>query len=81
MIMNKKERILINGMMPKNSPLNPGYKEVLESQTESIEIFIIMYGTKDLEKILNKVFKAHNIEKIKIKLNYKMGKNPIKLTK
>ena len=73
-IMNKEQKILVNGRMPKDDAVNPGYTEVLESQTESIELFIIMYGTKDLEKILNKIFVAHNIKEIKIKLNYTMGK-------
>lgn len=79
--MNKKEKILINGMMPKDIKQNPGYDKTYKDEIENIEIFILMYGTKDLEKVLNKVFKAHNIEEIKIKLNYKMGKKPIKLTK
>ena len=78
--MNKKEKILINGNMPKDDVINPGYTDVLESQEENIELFIIMYGTKDLEGILNKIFKAHNIKKIKIELNCKMGKIPIKAT-
>jgi len=77
--MNKKEKILVNGMMPKDIKVNPHYDKTHESQVENIEIFIIMYGTKDLEKVLNKVFKAHNIEEIKIRLNYTMGKSPIKL--
>ena len=80
--MNKKEKILINGRMPKDDVINPGYTDVLKSQEESIELFIIMYGTKDLEGILNKIFVAHNIKKIKIELNYMMGKtmgkSPIK---
>ena len=83
--MDKKEKILINGMMPKDKKINPGYDETYRSQLENIEIFILMYGTKDLEKVLNKVFAAHNIEKIEIKLKHKTGKtrleSPIKLTK
>ena len=80
--MKKEEKIIMNGRMPKDDKINPGYTEVLQSQAENIELFIIMYGTIDLEKVLNKVFKAHNIKEIKIELNYKMGKifgkSPIK---
>jgi len=80
--MNKKEKILINGMMPKEIKQNPAYDKTHKNQIENIELFILMYGTKDLEEVLNTVFVAHNIKKIKIELNYKMGKmmgiNPIK---
>jgi len=77
--MDKKEKILINGMMPKDIKQNPGYDKTFKDQVENIELFIIMHGTKDLEKVLNIVFKAHNIKEIKIKLNYKIGKKPIKI--
>jgi len=80
--MNKKEKILMNGMMPKEIKQNPAYDKTHKNQIENIELFIIMYGTEDLEKILNTVFEAHNIKKIKIELNYTMGKtmgvSPIK---
>lgn len=39
-----------------------------------IESYIILFETESLEKLLNEVFKGHKIKKIKIELNYKMGR-------
>ena len=73
-ILEKGLHKLTNGLMDKGKDYKEMYEKTKNDQMENIELFILMYGTKDLEEILNKIFEGHNIEKIKIKLNYKIGK-------
>lgn len=44
------------------------FKTLTDRLQDDIHNYLILYGTKDLETILNRVFKVADIKKIKIEL-------------
>lgn len=76
-----------NALKKVHKEIREEYKEIYcntysELKT-SIDIFIILYGTESLEKLLNEIFKERKIKRIAIKNNYRLNKkfgiNPIKI--